>query len=143
MIKLITTMTIICAFNLNAQISKSSNTLEIGKNKRGGITSSEIYITIPDSTYHLMFRDEKYINVNSYRTISFKATKADVDYLFKSLDSACNSKYSKNFNIKLNIGTHLLEITQTKFLSMTYAQIYSDIGSFTLTRKELLRLFDK
>lgn len=95
-----------------------------------------------DTVYGIVFWDQQYKSLYDYKNFSFLNVDNTVDKLYKAILSVFDSGRKDDYKLSFKIGRTDIDIQLSK-LGTTRAIIWADDGYFSLTKKELNKLFAK
>lgn len=129
----------------NAQIGEAeavSEIVHVGYNNNMTKFHSLSYLIDNDGAkvYNLHYRNMEYQSIDTYESITFKATDKELDYLFNFLKEGINDKVGKT----LKIGSSEIFVKQKgKAVQIDNITVGTAKSYFWLLPKELERLFGK
>ena len=133
------------------KIEKTFTEYKIGVLPDRGLGTMELIKYEADSltSYNLLYKNLKYMNINDYSTISFRETGGDLQGLYSKIIDGFKT-LPKDNEIRLDIGdgnTLILEYRSNfRIISMRFYHINkTGLHSWSqwLAKKQLIRLFDK
>jgi hypothetical protein len=134
----------------NGQISvpkEAQPTTLVGKiAPMGGFVAELSYLkNEADTTYFLRFRNAKYTHITSIESVAFSGVDNTVTELYKVFKSAFTdeNKSKKDFLVQFTLGKNEVAISNTKSLGITSAMFTYKDAFFTLTEKQIDKLFGK
>lgn len=114
------------SMNANSQLVKKTIIKEypIGNAKKAFTKFAELgyYVnSLNDTTYHLFYRDEKFTQIEDWKSLYFKGGAATVEDLYQTLIGAVNDDKGKE--TAFDLGESSVFILTTKFLGSKYITI--------------------
>lgn len=112
----------------------------------GGFVADLTYqINDGDTTYTLRFNDAQYKQINSIESVRFSADGGTVDELYNLFKSVFldENKKNKDYIVQFTLGRESVTISNTKSLGVTSAMFTRKSSFFTLTEKQVDKLFGK
>lgn len=111
----------------------------------GFVAELSYYINEGDTIYLLNFNDASYTKINSIETVRFSEEGNTVNELYKMFKSVFipENKKNKDYIVQFTLGKETVSIGNTKSLGVTSAMFTRNSSFFTLTEKQVDKLFGK
>lgn len=107
-------------------------------------TFEELFYSVDDkndTTYHLQYDNAEYSTIDSYEWIEFAEEGNTLNDLYNALKD-CFDK-DENYQTSFKLGKDLVVIKVQKSWGVKYLFISPPKGYFMLTKKELMKLFNR
>lgn len=126
------------------KVSEIPATQTIGKVAPMGIFCAELKVNVSgsDTTYTLYYRNLTYKSIIDIRHFSFSGQENTFDDFYNVLKSVCNSD-KKDYKLQVTLGDNELLISHNSEAISSAANVYTKEGYFTITDKQVDKLFAK
>lgn len=117
--------------------------IDIGKAKRGGVVLAELYYKVSnsDTTYYLEFDDAANGRGEKQKSVAFAAVGNTFESLYNVLNESLGQpKGTKN---SFELGSTKVVLKTDKMLGTPFVSFYVDEAYFSVTEKELKKLFGR
>jgi hypothetical protein len=122
--------------------AKKENSTMIGQYAKFGTIYAELGSKTTDgnTSYYLSYRNLTYSYITDIQTINFEGDDNTVNQLYNILNSLISSKETQaNFAL----GNEDITVTKMNIMGINCLKIYTELGFFYLTKKQLDKLFNK
>lgn len=130
-----------------SQPTKLPPTVTIGKIAPLGSFVAELAYQVNngDTAYTLSFNDASYTQINSIENVRFAGGENTVNELHKAFKSVflSENKKNKDYIVHFTLGKDVVAISNTKSMGITSAMFLVRQAYFTLTEKQVDKLFGK
>lgn len=139
----------ICYTQISAPL-KVSASITVGKIAPMGSFTAELSYQInekdtKDTIYTLRFNNAKYTHITSIESVRFSGvdnTVVELYKMFKSVFSEENKK-NKDYIVQFNLGKDAVAVSSIKSMGITSAMFTYKEAYFSLTEKQVDKLFGK
>jgi hypothetical protein len=135
---------------LQAQISepiKPPASVTVGKIAPlgGFVAELSYYINEGDTTYILTFNNMKYKHIDAIESVAFSGISNSAEGLYKMFKSVFSkeNKSNKDYIVQFTLGKESVAISNVKSMGITSAMFTCKNAFFTLTEKQVNKLFGK
>ncbi len=130
-----------------SQPAKIPPTVTVGKiAPLGGFVAELSYqVNNGDTAYTLSFNDASYTQINSIENVRFSGGESTINELYKAFKSVflSENKKNKDYMVHFTLGKDVVAISNTKSMGITSAMFLIRQAYFTLTEKQVDKLFGK
>jgi hypothetical protein len=143
-------LNILCAYGQISTPQKSTPSSIVGKIAPMGAFVAGLSCRIneadsKDTTYTLSFNNLKFKHIDAIESVSFSGVNNTVNELYKVFKSVFTdeNKKNKDYIVNFTLGKDAVTISNTKAMGVTSAMFLVKDAYFTLTEKQVDKLFGK
>lgn len=117
----------------------------VGVAKSGGVFVADLGFVVDngDTTYSIIFRNQKYQSIADVQNISFASEGGTADQLYQLLtDILTDDKKESEYQENITLGETQVLLTKRKVMGVYYVNFFCSKGYFSLTKKMVDKLFN-